>query len=203
MHEVCEAFAKRINELKADIAKNVVEIGDNLIRARAELPQSEFSGWLATAVHFSRRQAYNLIAVAEKYGHKPELINELGQSKVIALIQAIPDDEARDKYVEEHPVKEMSVRELKKDIEKEVVQTSAQPTLQERLDAEVEREVAENTNLGCFLKLARRFFEKRCLTAEKAGTLGGLADAERDALLDFLTEVQAWLNRVRQANALY
>lgn len=103
------------------ILNYAIEIGRRLEEAKAMLPHGEWGAWLKRELDYSQSTAQNFMKVFREYGDsqqslfgstsKSQTFGNLSYSKVLRLL-AIPDEEERERFAEEHDVEHMSVREL-------------------------------------------------------------------------------------------
>lgn len=102
-----------------------VEIGRKLHEAKALVAHGEWERWLSENVEYSQSTANNLMRIAEEFGDEQislfsgvsnsETFAKLTYSQAVALF-ALPMDE-RAEFVETHDMEEMSVREIKAELE--------------------------------------------------------------------------------------
>ena len=134
----------------------IIEIGRRLCEAKAVLEHGEWGTWLREQVQFSQSTANNYMKIFERFGDdqislfgapKSQAIGNLPYTKALKLL-ALPEDEVED-FLEEHPVTEMSTRELEKAIrERDEARKSAEDTralidAAEKSKAEAEARVEE------------------------------------------------------------
>ena len=103
------------------ILNYAIEIGRRLEEAKAMLPHGEWGAWLKRELDYSQSTAQNFMKVFREYGDsqqslfgstsKSQTFGNLSYSKALRLL-AIPDEEERERFAEEHDVEHMSVREL-------------------------------------------------------------------------------------------
>lgn len=114
-----------------------IETGRRLEEAKAMVGHGQWGDWLKK-MGYSQSNANNLMRVFQEYGASQQslfggeansqALGNLSLTKAIRLL-ALPDQEEREKFVEEHDVENMSTRELEK-------------VLRERADALAEAEAA-------------------------------------------------------------
>jgi len=105
------------------ILNSAIEVGRRLEEAKAMLPHGEWGAWLKRELNYSQSTAQNFMRVFREYGDtqlslfggeaKSQTFGNLTYSKALRLL-TIPDEEEREKFVEEHDVVSMSTRELDK-----------------------------------------------------------------------------------------
>lgn len=103
------------------ILSYAIEIGRRLEEAKAMVPHGEWGAWLKRELDYSPSTAQNFMKVFREYGDsqqslfggaaKSQTFGNLSYSKALRLL-AIPDEEERERFAEEHDVEHMSVREL-------------------------------------------------------------------------------------------
>ena len=103
------------------ILSYAIEIGRRLEEAKAMLPHGEWGAWLKRELDYSQSTAQNFMRVFREYGDsqqslfgaapKSQAFGNLTYTKALRLL-AIPDEEERARFVEEHDVEAMTTREL-------------------------------------------------------------------------------------------
>lgn len=129
-----------INFYKEQTARNIIEIGKRLIKAKELVPYGEWGKWLDEKVEFSQSMASKFMKVAIEFGDS-ESIPKVGLSKLIMLTSV--SQEERETFIEENPVEDMTTRELrqaikeKKELEEKIEELKNQePTI---IEKEVEK----------------------------------------------------------------
>lgn len=130
-----------INFYKGQAVQSIFEIGERLIKAKELIPHGEWGQWLGEKVSFSHAQANNFMKVASEYSNSQALRN-LGQTKVFAML-ALPQEE-RETFIEEHPIEDMTTRELQRVIKEnkelkelvEIEKNKPPQILKERIEVE-------------------------------------------------------------------
>ncbi len=107
------------------ILSYAIEIGRRLEEAKEMLPHGEWGAWLKRELDYSQSTAQNFMKVFREYGAsqqslfggeaKSQALGNLTYTKALRLL-AIPDEEERERFVEEHDVDSMSTRELEQAI---------------------------------------------------------------------------------------
>lgn len=118
-----------------------IEVGRRLVEAKAMVPRGEWGKYLEEKVEFSHSQANNMMRLYQEYGSSQESLFGGGVKKAIEGLSvtsairllALPEEE-RETFVEEHPVEEMSTRELEAAIKEK------NAALEARKQAEADRE---------------------------------------------------------------
>lgn len=90
------------------------EIGKRLAQAKEEVPHGEWENWVKDNLGYSLRTTQQLIRVHKEYS-KTNTYSFLSFNKVLALT-SIKDEGEREEFVNNNPVKDMTIRELKKEI---------------------------------------------------------------------------------------
>lgn len=90
------------------------EIGKRLSQAKKQIPHGEWMDWVDRNLGYTYDQTKSLIRVYQEYS-KSGTFHDLGFSKVYALT-SIKDEEEREEFINNNPVEDMTVRELKKEI---------------------------------------------------------------------------------------
>ena len=129
----CDVIAAEIIGIKKQVEKTVrgvmltaaMEIGRLLIEAKAVVPFGEWGKWLEENVEYSQTTANDMMRLYTEYrDHQipldggptnEELFGALAPSKALALL-ALPKEERRE-FVQQNDVEEMSVRQLREEIE--------------------------------------------------------------------------------------
>lgn len=114
-----QVIETEIKFYKRQTAEGIIEIGNRLIEAKAQLKHGEWKEWLINKVDFTERTAQRFMKVAEETS-KTTTLSDLPISKVYALLD-VPAEE-RDEFIEsshvvdgeEKTVDDMSTRELSK-----------------------------------------------------------------------------------------
>lgn len=109
---------KEIIKLKNQTAENMIQIGYKLIEAKEKLSHGEWGNWLENRVEFSQRTANQLMRIAKEFGTNSQAISNLEITKV-GLLLDVPT-EKREEFIENHDLKTLSTREIKKIIKETV-----------------------------------------------------------------------------------
>lgn len=107
-----EQIEKEIITLKNQTAENIIQIGCKLIEAKKQLSHGEWGSWLENRVAFSQRTANQFMRIAKEFGSNPELLTDLGITKV-GLLLDVPVEKRKD-IIKNHDLRNMSTRELKR-----------------------------------------------------------------------------------------
>lgn len=109
------------HQVQGIVLSYAIEIGRRLEEAKAMLPHGEWGPWLKRELDYSQSTAQNFMRIFREYGDsqqslfggtaKSQTFGNLTYSKALSLL-AIPDEEERARFVEEHDVESMSTREL-------------------------------------------------------------------------------------------
>lgn len=125
-----ELIAAEINNIKEQTKRQVlynsIEIGRRLTEAKMLLPHGDWGKWLEEKVDYQKSTANNLMKIFKEYGSdqltllgdnaKSQALGNLSYTQAIALL-GIHDINAREEFIENNNVDNMSTRELKKTIE--------------------------------------------------------------------------------------
>lgn len=167
---------------RATVLSAACEIGKRLIEVKNGLPHGAFYDWLEANVDCSKRQAQNMMSLYEEYGRgdRAQTFADLSVSKAIALLAA--PEEMREEMVENGTADELSVRQLKEEIQR---QKEALDGTQQTI-ADLEKKAADAEKLK---ETYERDLEKAHIEEQKASERGdeeGLArlkaEEERDKL---------------------
>lgn len=110
--EKIRALEVEIIQRKANIAENILVIGDMLIEAKALLAHGEFLPWLESHVGFSDRTARNFMQAARAFpAEKRKSISNLTSTNIILIAQQ--PEERRTKLLADPEIATLSTRELK------------------------------------------------------------------------------------------
>lgn len=99
------------------LASAAIDIGKRLIEAQGLVPEGRWGEWLEKNVDYSQRQAQVMMQLADRFGkgELPEVYRGLGISHMTALLAA--PEEAREDMARRVKDEDLSVRELKKEID--------------------------------------------------------------------------------------
>lgn len=84
--------ANRIRKLQADVQRGIIEIGQELIAAKAAVGHGNWSAWLEKEFSWTQRTANNFMRVAERFG-KLENVFQFQPSTLQAMLQLPAGDE--------------------------------------------------------------------------------------------------------------
>ena len=84
--------ANRIRKLQADVQRGIIEIGQELIAAKAVIGHGNWSAWLEKEFSWTQRTANNFMRVAERFG-KLENVFQFQPSTLQAMLQLPAGDE--------------------------------------------------------------------------------------------------------------
>lgn len=110
--------ADKIRRLQADVQRGMIEIGLELIAAKAEIGHGKWTAWLETEFDWTDRTARYFMAVAERFG-KRNTYSVLNPSTLKAMLALPVGDE--DKFIATQeaagkPVEKQSAREVQKNV---------------------------------------------------------------------------------------
>ncbi len=211
-----DVIAAEILGIKKQVEKTVrgvmltaaMEIGRLLIEAKAVVPFGEWGKWLEENVDYSQTTANDMMRLYTEYSDhqipleggptNEELFGALAPSKALALL-ALPKEERRE-FVEQNDVEDMSVRQLREEIEqikaeKKVAEAARDRAIEEvnesdhaLKEAEEARDAAEEARDAAEAKLENA--EKRRDDAVKAAV-----SAEREKLQKKLKDTEEKLRK--------
>lgn len=102
-----------VQQARTMMATAVIEVGKRLIEAQELVPHGEWGEYVTHSCGFSQRTAQTYMQLAANPANA-QTIADLPYSKALALL-ALPDGKIEE-FRAEHPVEDVSVRELKKQI---------------------------------------------------------------------------------------
>ena len=112
---------RQAESLAAMSATMLADAGRRLIEIKGRIPHGQFEDWCAENLEFSKSKAEKMMKLSEKMDDenslfsKTETFTDIGISRIWALLAA--PEEVAAKIVETHDVNEMTVRELKEQIQ--------------------------------------------------------------------------------------
>ena len=110
-----------IKEHLTKIAINYIEVGNRLLQAKKLVEHGQWQKWLENNFQLKRQSAQNFMNIAERFGEKYQSIGNLNYTQMIAML-ALPEGQEEDfieqKITDGTPVENMSIRNLKTEIEK-------------------------------------------------------------------------------------
>ena len=111
-------LTKEVLRRKNDIALNMLQIGDMMIRAKEILNHGDFGVWLNEYVSFSDRTARNFMRASRAFPEqKRKSLSDLSSTQVLLLAE-LPE-ESREDFVEKSNIQNMSTRELREAVKRE------------------------------------------------------------------------------------
>ena len=110
-----EQRAEKIRRLQANVQREIIEIGNELIAAKNEIGHGNWTQWLKTEFQWTPRTAQNFMAIAERFG-KNEIDFVFKPTTLIQML-ALPVG-SEDEFIAQQaesgkPVNKMSTREVK------------------------------------------------------------------------------------------
>lgn len=192
-------IAAEINKIKDDTRRvviyNCIEIGRRLCEAKELIPHGEWEKWLESEVSYSKSTAKNLMKIFTEYGAnqinllgdnlKSQTFGDLSYSQAVLLL-GIPE-EAREKFVKENDVEDMSSRELKKAIDDlKKAKVDIKNLVKEKQDAEKRAKEAEETR-----KVLEESFNKGAEDRK-------LLEQEKEAILNQKTSLEIKIKTLEQ-----
>ena len=115
-----------VQQARTMMATAVIEVGKRLIEAQHLVPHGEWGEYVTHSCGFSQRTAQAYMQLAANSANA-QTIADLPYSKALALL-ALPEGKIEE-FRAEHPVEDVSVRELKKQIAEYQKQLSAKDEL--------------------------------------------------------------------------
>ena len=112
---------RQAESLAAMSATMLADAGRRLIEIKGRIPHGQFEDWCSENLEFSKSKAEKMMKLAERMDDenslfsKTETFTDIGISRVWALLAA-PEEVAAE-IVETHDVSDMTVRELKEEIQ--------------------------------------------------------------------------------------
>lgn len=110
--------AEKIRRLQADVQRSMIEIGRELIAAKAEIGHGNWTAWLEMEFEWTDRTARYFMAVAERFGNR-NTYSVLKPSTLKAMLQLPVGDEKdfiADQEAAGKPVEKQSAREVQKNV---------------------------------------------------------------------------------------
>lgn len=123
------------------------EIGKRLSQAKTQVNHGEWLDWVDKNLGYSERTTQQLIKISESFSN-PNTFSDFSFSKVLALT-SIKDEEARQDFIDNHEVEDMTTRQLQAEIKE----------YKESLKAKEEEFDIVNSNFNS-LKIAARQSEE-------------------------------------------
>lgn len=113
-----------VQKARETLLSGAIEIGRRLVEAKELVPYGQWEVWLQENVSYSSSTANNLMAIYREYGSDQQSLfdkasavkskAELSYSKAVALL--VLPREQREEFLAQHPVEEMSTRQLQEAI---------------------------------------------------------------------------------------
>ncbi len=112
-----EQRADKIRKLIADVSRGMIEIGHELIAAKAEVGHGNWATWLKENFEWTQQTANNFMRVAERFGNGKLKIDFQFKPTTLVQMLALPVG-SEDEFIAQQaeagkPVNEMSTREVK------------------------------------------------------------------------------------------
>lgn len=115
-----------IKIIEQNVAKTAMEgaiqIGQRLQEAKGQVEHGSFDTWCQENLNYSRRTAERFMKIASEYGGENGLLanattlSHLSISNALSLLK-VPEED-REKFIEEHPVEDMTNKDLEDEIRK-------------------------------------------------------------------------------------
>lgn len=129
-----------INFYKEQAAKNIIEIGKRLIKAKGLVEHGEWESWLDKKIDFRQTTATKYMRVAREFPNIQSL-EDLGQTKIFTLLE-LPASE-REAFIKDNQIEDMTTRELRQAI-KEKKELNE---LKEKLEKDLSESEYKHNNL--------------------------------------------------------
>jgi hypothetical protein len=94
-----QAAAARVKALRKTVVTNIIEIGKELIAAKAKLGHGRFGTWLEAEFDWTERTARNYIGAAEQFGDKSEIVSVLQPTAIYMLASPSTPEPVRKEVV--------------------------------------------------------------------------------------------------------
>ena len=106
---VIEALESQAHALRTSVELNLWQLARVLMEARPLVKRGEWADWCDKHAGVSERSAQQMIQAYKRFGEKPQF-QGIGKSNMLKML-ALPEG-TEDAFVEEHPVSEMTAREV-------------------------------------------------------------------------------------------
>lgn len=136
-------IAAEIKTIEQNVAKTAMEgaiqIGERLQEAKEQVGHGNFGQWCKDNLNYSQKTADRFMKVAAEYGDESNwtMLSNISISNALSLLK-LPEED-REKFVEEHPIEDMTNKALEDEIRK---LKEEKATLEEEV-TEVARDRAE------------------------------------------------------------
>lgn len=135
---------------KRTLLNSAIIIGKNLTEAKTLVKHGEWENWLKERINYSVRNARKFMQVFKEYGNNEidhsNVYSSLGYSQAIELL-AVPSEE-REKFAEEIGAKDLTITELREQIQAMKDGKAAADAEIEKLKAEQDAAAREKDNLN-------------------------------------------------------
>lgn len=98
--QVVEQKTAEIRDRMGRAAQNIVEIGQRLTEVQSRLPGTQFDAWLNDEFGWSRRTAFQMMAVFRRFGSAKSALTTIAPSALYLLASDSTPDEIRDQFIE-------------------------------------------------------------------------------------------------------
>lgn len=112
------------------VLENGIQIGERLIEAKEQVGHGGFGQWCKENLNYSQDTAQKFMKLAKEYGDDSSFFANTATSRNFSISNALSllklPEEDREKFVEEHPVEDMTNKALEEEIRKlkEATQTA-------------------------------------------------------------------------------
>lgn len=102
--------------------EGAIQIGQRLQEAKEQVGHGNFETWCQENLNYTRRTAENFMRISREYGGENGLLANAKISSHFSISNALSllkvPEEDREKFVEEHPVEDMTNKDLEEEIRK-------------------------------------------------------------------------------------
>ena len=104
------------------VLENGIQIGERLIEAKEQVGHGGFGQWCKENLNYSQDTAQKFMKLAKEYGDDSSFLANTATSRNFSISNALSllklPEEDREKFVEEHPVEDMTNKALEEEIRK-------------------------------------------------------------------------------------
>ena len=165
------------------VLENGIQIGQRLQEAKDKVGHGGFGQWCKENLNYSQDTAQKFMKLAKEYGDDSGFLANTAMSRNFSISNALSllklPEEDREKFVEEHPVEDMTNKALEEEIRKLKEATKAADDQFKQAIAQIEEREAEIKSLKQQLSVAST--EPQVDTAEVEDLRAKLEKAEAKA----------------------
>ena len=140
------------------VLENGIQIGERLIEAKEQVGHGGFGQWCKDNLNYSQDTAQKFMKLAKEYGDDSSFLANTAMSRNFSISNALSllklPEEDREKFVEEHPVEDMTNKALEEEIRKLKEATKTADDQFKRAIAQIEEREAEIESLKQQLSVA-------------------------------------------------